>query len=65
MASIRFLDHADTHAARAAAMPVFYRAADRSDPIPPDHRSRFADAAVRATLALMPFTAIAWTFLAH
>lgn len=65
MATIHVLDHSNTHAARAAAPPVSYQTADRSNPIPPDHRSRLADAAVRATLALMPFSAIAWTFLAH
>ena len=65
MTSTRFLNHDDTHGARAAALPVAYRAADASDPIPPDHMARMTDLAVRGALALMPFTAIAWTFLAH
>ncbi len=41
------------HAARAA------------DPLPPTHLTRGADIAIRLALALMPFSAIAWTFIAR
>ena len=41
------------HAARAA------------DPLPPEHLTRAADVAIRFALALMPFSAIAWTFIAR
>ncbi len=42
-----------SHAARAA------------DPLPPRHLTWAADVAIRFALALMPFSAIAWTFIAR
>jgi hypothetical protein len=39
--------------------------ANRADPIPPDSLTATADLAVRASLALMPFSAIAWLFIAR
>ncbi len=40
-------------------------AAHAADPLPPRHLFRVADVAVRFSLALMPFSAIAWTFIAR
>lgn len=36
-----------------------------SNPLPAEHLTAPADLAIRASLALMPFTAIAWLFIAH
>ncbi len=40
-------------------------AAHAADPLPPRHLFRAADIAIRFSLALMPFSAIAWTFIAR
>ena len=40
-------------------------AAGTADPLPPGHLAWAADVAIRFALALMPFSAIAWTFIAR
>ena len=40
-------------------------AAHAADPLPPGHLALAADVAIRFALALMPFSAIAWTFIAR
>ena len=40
-------------------------AAGTADPLPSEHLVLAADVAVRFALALMPFSAIAWTFIAR
>ena len=40
-------------------------AAGTADPLPPAHLALAADVAIRFALALMPFSAIAWTFIAR
>ena len=40
-------------------------AAGTADPLPPGHLALAADVAIRFALALMPFSAIAWTFIAR
>ncbi len=40
-------------------------AAGAADPLPPTHLARGADVAIRLALALMPFSALAWTFIAR
>ena len=40
-------------------------AAHAADPLPPEHLALAADVAIRFALALMPFSAIAWTFIAR
>ncbi len=47
---------------RNASAPHAARAAD---PLPPEHLAVAADVAIRFALALMPFSAIAWTFIAR
>ncbi len=39
--------------------------ADSANPIPAGNLTATADLAIRAALALMPFSAIAWLFIAH
>ena len=39
--------------------------ADSANPIPAGTLTATADLAIRAALALMPFSAIAWLFIAH
>ena len=41
------------------------QAAGAADPLPPRHLTWAADVAIRFALALMPFSAIAWTFIAR
>ncbi|MCQ8278039.1 hypothetical protein NFI95_06215 [Acetobacteraceae bacterium KSS8] len=41
------------------------RTADRADPLPPESLTATADLAIRFSLALMPFSTIAWLFIAH
>ncbi len=41
------------------------QAAGTADPLPPEHLALAADVAIRFALALMPFSAIAWTFIAR
>ena len=39
--------------------------AHSANPLPSEHLTATADLAIRASLALMPFTAIVWLFVAH
>ena len=54
-----------TSAAAASWTASPHHLARKADPIPPEHLTRGADIVVRMALALMPFSAIAWTFIAH
>ena len=51
--------------ARTRSRTLAPHAAHAADPLPPAHLTRAADVAIRLALALMPFSAIAWTFIAH
>ena len=56
-----------TSASRMAGAGMVGRThlARTADPIPTERLARSADLVVRMALALMPFSAIAWTFIAH
>ncbi len=41
------------------------RHADSANPIPAESLTATADLAIRAALALMPFSALAWLFIAR
>ena len=45
--------------------PVAHSHARATDPLPPAHLAWPADLAIRIALALMPFSAIVWTFVAR
>ncbi len=54
------------HSVRAAGFAnAVLRTANRADPLPPESLTAITDLAIRFSLALMPFSAIAWLFIAH
>jgi hypothetical protein len=55
----------DIDMTHAIAALTTIQTARKADPIPPIHLTRPADLAIRASLALMPFSALAWLFIAH
>lgn len=59
-------DRSSTHAFRAPRLArSIHRTMHVSNPATNHHVTQAADATMRLTLALLPFSALAWIFIAH